>query len=65
MSAYDIPKMHDLVAITIKQVEYYGYVDDIDYDVRSLMACIEFAPSHREWFDLSEIKRVEYPEEKK
>jgi hypothetical protein len=58
------PEECDLMAVTIKQVEYYGYVDAIDFDIRQPMLKIEFAPGHSQWFDMSECKFVEYPEEK-
>lgn len=59
------PEYCDLVSVTEKQVEYYGYIDGIDYDFRNPRFCVEFFPGHRLWFGLDEIKLMEYPVEKK
>jgi hypothetical protein len=55
---------HDLVAVTVKQVEYYGYITSIDWDVRYLSVRVEFFPGEESTFDMSEVKRVTYPEPK-
>lgn len=62
MQPQRFPEMHDLVSITEKSVEYYGYIDDIDFDVRNLSVCIEFFPGSRKWFDMKDIKFVKFPE---
>lgn len=50
-----VPEVHDLVSVTDKHVEYYGYVDDIDFDVRCPQICVEFYPGCRHWFDWNEV----------
>jgi hypothetical protein len=59
------PEIVDLVAVTNKHVEYYGYIDDIDYDFRNPRFLVEFFPGQSLWFGLDEITLMEYPEKKK
>lgn len=59
------PEYCDLVSVTEDNVEYYGYIDDIDYDFRDPRFSVEFYPGTRLWFGLNEITLVEYPEKKK
>lgn len=58
------PEVPDLVAITENQVDYYGYVDAVDYDMRAPRVCVEFLPGCRRWFDLTEVRFVNFPTEK-
>lgn len=58
------PELYDLVAVTHKQVEYYGYVYDIEYDFRNPRIAVQFFPGDYTWFDLGEVTLVEYPEKK-
>lgn len=64
MTEKRFPEVYDLVAITIKQVDYYGYVDNIDYDMRDPRIKVEFYPGHASWFRFDECRLVEYPEDK-
>lgn len=57
------PEECDLVAVTIKHVDYYGYVDAIDKDWQCFRIRVEFFPGDSRWFDLSECRLVEYPKE--
>lgn len=61
------PEYCDFVAVTNKkeQVEFYGYVIDVDYDLRHPSVKVEFWPGCSSWFDFADIKFVEYPEQKK
>lgn len=56
------PEPHDLVSVTERQVEYFGYVDAVDYDLRCPRVQVEFLPGICRWFDLSEVTRVKFPE---
>lgn len=56
------PEVNDFVAVTERQVEYYGFIDAIDYDLRGPRVCVEFFADHRRWFDLTEIKLMQFPE---
>jgi hypothetical protein len=58
------PEVHDLVAVTIKQVDYYGYVEHINYDVRDLYILVEFYPGCSRQFEPAEVRLVKFPEEK-
>jgi hypothetical protein len=58
------PEPHDFVAIDIKGVEYYGYVDDIDFDLRHPSVTVEFYPGCRREYDLAEIKFMDFPKPK-
>lgn len=55
------PELYDLVSVSAKSVEYYGYIDDIEYDLRCPRVCIEFYPGNSQWFDMSEVKMMNYP----
>lgn len=55
------PEPHDLVSVTERQVEYFGYVDAIDYDLRDPRVSIEFFPGYRQWFSINEIRFAEFP----
>lgn len=55
------PEEHDLVQVTLKGVEYYGYVDKVDYDLRCPGVYVEFFPGSRSWFDLGDVTMVHYP----
>lgn len=57
------PEICDLVAVTFKNVDYYGYVDEIDFDLRHPRILVEFFPGQGKWFDFSEIRYVEYPKD--
>ena len=61
------PEYCDLVAVINRkeQVEYYGYVIDIDYDMRHPAIKVEFWQGCSQWFDFADIKMVKYPEELK
>ena len=65
MASKGFPEIHDLASITIKQIEYYGYVDEIDFDMRDPRICLEFHPGCRVWYDFAEVRLVNYPEYKK
>lgn len=56
------PEETDLVSVTIKGVEYYGYVDKVDYDLRSPGVRVEFLPGTASWFDMGEVMMVRYPQ---
>jgi len=56
------PEYCDLVAVTIKGMEYYGYVDAVDYDMRHPRIKVEFYPGCSSWFDFPDIKRMKYPD---
>lgn len=58
------PEMHDLVAVNVHYVDYYGYVDRIDPDYRNPRFKIEFFPGCSGWFDLKDIHLVDYPKDK-
>lgn len=49
----------DLVCVTVDHVEYYGYIEDVDYEV--LLCRVEFFPGCTRNFDISEVERIEYP----
>lgn len=59
------PKECDLVAVMHhkERVEFYGYVIDIDYDMRHPAIKVEFWPGYSSWFEFAEVKMVKYPEE--
>lgn len=61
------PEMHDLVAVMHpkERVDFYGYVYDIDYDLRNPRVAVEFWPGEHTWFDMGEVTLMEYPEKKK
>lgn len=52
------PEVCDPVSVTTDHVEYFGYVDDIDFDMRHPQICVEFYPGCRRWFDFSEVTQV-------
>ncbi|QIG70803.1 hypothetical protein EVB91_252 [Rhizobium phage RHph_I1_18] len=58
----------DLVAVTVDKVDYYGYVDDIKFDLKvippTITITVEFFPGCRKQFDFSEIRPIELPREK-
>lgn len=56
------PEEQDLVSVTIKGVEYYGYVDKVDYDLRCPGVRVEFFPSNVRWFDMGDVTMVRYPQ---
>ena len=60
-----LPKVDDFVAVTIKHVEWYGYVVDADYDIRSLRVLVEFHPYVEHWFDMKDVTVMEFPVKKK
>ena len=45
------PEIHDLVSVTVNSVEYYGYIDDIDFDLRCPTVMVEFFPGSRKCFE--------------
>lgn len=57
------PEVHDLVAVNIKGVDYYGYICDIDYDLRSPSVGVEFFPGGIAYtrFDFTDIQMVDFP----
>jgi hypothetical protein len=55
------PEESDLVSVTVKGVEYYGYVDKVEYDLRCPGVYVEFFPGRPLWFDLSDVTIVEHP----
>lgn len=55
------PEETDFVSVTIKHVDYYGYVDAIDFDLRDPRIRVEFHPGYCLWFGMDEITRVHYP----
>lgn len=59
------PQEFDFVAVTVKQVDYYGYIDQIEYDMRNPRVKVEFYPGFIMWFDMEEIRFVEFPAENK
>jgi hypothetical protein len=59
------PEVCDFVAVTVDYVEYYGYVDDVDFDLRHPSVVVEFFPGCRQRFDFSEITFVKFPEPQK
>lgn len=59
-----VPEVCDLVSITHKGVEYYGYIDDISFDMRDPGVKVEFFPGCSNWYGFDEIKHVEYPKDK-
>ena len=59
------PEMHDLVRVRVKGVDYFGYVDDIDFDMRNPRVCVEFYQYTRLWVDMSEIHFIKFPEDEK
>ena len=58
------PEEFDLVAVTIKHVDYYGYISEIDWDMRQPRICVEFYPGNESWFDFNECRIMDYPMEK-
>ncbi len=62
MVATRFPEPQDLVSVTERHVEYFGYVDAMDYDLRAPRVNVEFFPGCRRWFDLSEVRLVKFPE---
>jgi hypothetical protein len=50
------PELYDLVAVTKDHTEYFGYVSDIDYDLRAPRIQVEFFYRTSVWFDLSEVR---------
>ncbi len=63
MNQKRFPEPSDLVSVVSDRVEYFGYVDDMDYDLRDPRVCVEFFPGQRKWFDLSEVRLVALPQE--
>lgn len=52
----------DLVAVTIDQVDYYGYIEQINWDSRDLSVSVQFHPKHKAiWFDMHEARKVNFP----
>lgn len=65
MSVSIRPEIHDLVSVTHKGCDYYGYIYDIDWDMRSPAIKVEFWPGESSWFEFSEVTLVEFPEKRK
>ncbi len=61
MSAARFPEEADLVSVTVKSVEYYGYVDAVDHDMRCPRVRVEFFPGNASWFDFGEVTMVAFP----
>lgn len=55
------PEVCDFVSVEVKGVLYYGYVDDIDFDLRDPRICVEFYPGCRNWFSFGEFELCNYP----
>lgn len=58
------PEECDLVAVTEKQVDYYGYVTEIDFDMRDPRIRVEFYPGEELWFDFAQVRLVTTPAER-
>lgn len=56
------PEVHDMVEVIYKHVPYYGYVVDIDFDMRCPTMLVEFFPGCSMNFDFADCKLMEYPE---
>lgn len=59
-----IPEEHDLVSVTVKHVEYYGYISKIDWDMRCPSIIVEFFPGYEIEFDFNDVKFMDFPKEK-
>lgn len=55
------PQLDDFVAVTDDNVDYYGYVVDIDFKLNRIK--VEFFPYVSYWFGLDEVRFVSYPED--
>lgn len=55
------PEVHDFVYVTIDHVEYYGYIDHIDFDMRTGYIRVEFFPGCRRDFDFDEVILSKFP----
>lgn len=58
------PEIHDLVAVTVGCLDYFGYVSDIDYDMRDPRLKVEFEPnSNGKWFVFADCRLVDFPKD--
>lgn len=59
------PEVSDFIGVTYKNVEYFGYVYDVDYDFRHPKWLVEFWPGESSWFDLDQLTVYDFPIKKK
>ncbi len=56
------PEIFDMVRVTIGYAEYYGFIIDIDYDMRDPTVRVEFYRGCEDNFSFKDITIIEVPE---